>query len=57
MKLKIVAAAFHRAERNGVDHQPRLPARLDREQAGKPLAHRHWLIKRRANGAVPPFGD
>jgi hypothetical protein len=57
MKLKIVAAAFHRAERYGVDHQPRLPARLDREQAGKPLAHRHWLIKRRANGAVPPFGD
>jgi len=28
-----VPAAFDRAERDGVDHQPRLEARLDLEQA------------------------
>ena len=30
--LKIEPAALHRAQRDGIDHQPRLEARLDREQ-------------------------
>jgi hypothetical protein len=28
-----MAAALDRSKRNGIDHQPRLEARLDREQA------------------------
>jgi hypothetical protein len=36
-----MAAAFDRAERNRIDHQPRLEARLDLEKATDLLQHRN----------------
>jgi hypothetical protein len=36
-----MTAAFDRAERNRVDHQPRLEARLDLEKATDLLQHRN----------------
>jgi hypothetical protein len=48
-------AALDGTKRKRIDHQPRLSAGLDRKEAGKPKAHCHSLIKRRANCAVPPF--
>jgi hypothetical protein len=55
--FQIVAAAFYRAHGKGVDHQPNLGPRLDREQPGDSHAHGHRLIKPRANRAVPPVPD
>jgi hypothetical protein len=52
-----VDAAFDRAERDCIGDQPRFRARLDGEQPGDLAAHRHKLIKPRANPAVPPFPD
>jgi hypothetical protein len=36
-------AALHRAERDGIDHQPRLEARLDDEKATDFAQHGHSL--------------
>jgi hypothetical protein len=36
-----MTAAFDRAERNRVDHQPRLEARLDREEPANLAEHNH----------------
>jgi hypothetical protein len=50
-------AAFDRADGDGVNHQPRFKAGLDREQASDASQHCHWLSKHCANGEVPPFVD
>jgi hypothetical protein len=52
-----MAAAFDRAESQRVDDQPNLGTGFDGEQPGNSVAHCHWLIKRHANRAVPPFPD
>jgi hypothetical protein len=36
-------AALHRAERDGIDHQPRLEARLDDKKATDFAQHGHSL--------------
>jgi hypothetical protein len=50
-------APFDRANGDGVSHQIRFQARLDDKQATDLAKLRHWLSKRHANGAVPPFPD
>jgi len=37
--MKIDPAALHRAERDRINHQPRLEARLDDEQSADLLEH------------------
>jgi hypothetical protein len=49
-----MAAAFDRAERNRIDHQPRLEARLDGEEPAEFPEHRHSLTGERPNGAFAP---
>jgi hypothetical protein len=41
INLEIVAAALDRAESDRIDHQPRLEARLDLEEATDLLQHRN----------------
>jgi hypothetical protein len=49
-----VPTALHRAERDGIDHQPRLEARLDGEEAADLLEHCHSLTPERPDGAFEP---
>jgi len=51
-----VAAALNRAERDGIDHQPRFEARLDDEQAAYLLEHGESLTPQRASRGFAPFG-
>jgi hypothetical protein len=39
--IEIMAPAFNRAQRDGIDHQPRFKARLDLEQATDFFQHHH----------------
>ncbi|HET9399095.1 MAG TPA: hypothetical protein VFO45_09790 [Sphingomicrobium sp.] len=55
--LKIMDTALDRADGNGIGDQERFQACLDDEQATDFLEAIHWLRKRHANGAVPPFPD
>jgi hypothetical protein len=48
-------AAFHRADGDGVDHQPRLEACLDDKQSSDLAQHRHSLTVERCNGGFEPF--
>jgi hypothetical protein len=41
IRIEIVTPAFNRAERNGINHQPRLEARLDLEQTTDLFQHHH----------------
>jgi len=50
-----MTAAFHRAERDGIDHQPRLEARLDCEKAADLVEHRDSLTFERSSGGFAPF--
>jgi hypothetical protein len=52
-----VDATLDRADGNGISDQIRFEARLDDKQATEFAKLRHWLIKRHADGAVPPFPD
>jgi hypothetical protein len=52
----VVAAAFDRPEGNGIDHQPRLEARLDHEQSADFAQHAHWLTVERIEGSFEPYG-
>jgi hypothetical protein len=49
-----MATTFHGAERNGIDHQPRLEARLDLEEPGDLVQHCHSLTVERASGGFEP---
>jgi hypothetical protein len=55
--LQIMDAPFDGADRDRISYQKRLQARLDDKQATDLSKHLHCLIKRHANGAVPPFPD
>jgi hypothetical protein len=46
--------ALNRAQRDGIDHQPRLKARLDREEPGDLAEHCHSLTFERASGGFEP---
>jgi hypothetical protein len=48
-------AALDRAQRDGIDHQPRLEARLDGEQSPDFTQHRHSLRVKRIIGSFGPF--
>ena len=48
-------AALDRAERDGIDHQPRFEARLDGEQAADLLEHIDSLTPQRLTGGFAPF--
>jgi hypothetical protein len=50
-------AAFDGADRNRVSDEIGLKAGLDDKQPADVTNSRHWLSKRHANGAVPPFPD
>jgi hypothetical protein len=50
-----MASAFNRTECDGVDHEPRLEARLDGEQPADLPEHRHSLTPERLNGRFAPF--
>jgi hypothetical protein len=53
-----MAAALDRAERDGIRHQPRLEARLDREQAADFPQHTRAsqsLTHERLDGCFEPF--
>jgi hypothetical protein len=52
--LEIMATAFDRAQRDGIDHQPRLQARLDLEEPSDLFQHRHSLMFERADGGFEP---
>jgi len=47
-------AALNRAERDGIDHQSRLKARLDDEKPADLLEHCHSLTFERADGSFEP---
>jgi hypothetical protein len=49
-----MAAAFDRAQRNGIDHQPRLEARLDLEKPTDFAQHRHSLTYQRTKRGFEP---
>jgi hypothetical protein len=49
-----VAAAFDRAQGDGIDHQPRLQACLDLEKPTDLAQHRHPLTLERREGAFEP---
>jgi hypothetical protein len=49
-----MAAAFDRTQGDGIDHQPRLEARLDREQAADLAEHCHSLTSERPDGCFEP---
>jgi len=49
-----VPAALNRAQRYGVNHQPRLEARLDLEEPGDLAEHCHSLTVERASGGFEP---
>jgi hypothetical protein len=51
-------AALHRANRDRIDHEERLEAGLDREQAAdfaEHGPHSNWLSTQRANAGFEPF--
>jgi hypothetical protein len=48
-------AAFDGAESDGVDHQPRLEARLDDIKPSDFAQHRHSLTFERQSGSFEPF--
>jgi hypothetical protein len=48
-------AARDRAEREGVDHRPRLEASLDLEKATDLAQHCHSLTIERVDGGFEPF--
>jgi hypothetical protein len=48
-------AALHRAQRDGIDHQPRLEARLDDKQATDLAQHGHSLTIERHSRGFEPF--
>jgi hypothetical protein len=50
-------AAFDRSDRNGVCDEIGFKTGLDDKQSADLSKLRHWLSKRQANGAVPPFPD
>jgi hypothetical protein len=50
-----VLAALYRAERDGIDHQPRFKARLDDEEASDFAQHGHSLTLKRQSGSFEPF--
>jgi hypothetical protein len=49
-----MAAAFDRAQRDGIDYQPRLEARLDREEPADLAEHCHSLTFERPDGRFEP---
>jgi hypothetical protein len=49
-----VAAALHRAQSDGIDHQPRLEARFDGEQPADFSEHCHSLTFERPDGRFEP---
>ncbi|MES2137806.1 MAG: hypothetical protein V4502_12195 [Pseudomonadota bacterium] len=49
-----MVAAFDRAKRDCIDHQPRLEARLDREQSANFSQHRHSLTVERIDHGFEP---
>jgi hypothetical protein len=49
-----VTAALHGAKRNGIDHQPRLEARLDLEKPGDLAEHCDSLTVQRGSGGFEP---
>jgi len=48
-------AAFDGAKRDGIDHQPRLEARLDDEKPSDFAQFRHSLTPERQSGSFEPF--
>jgi hypothetical protein len=50
-----MAPALDRAERDGIDHQPRLEARLDCEKAADLLEHADSLTPQRLSRGFAPF--
>jgi hypothetical protein len=52
-----MAAALDRAKRDGIDHQPRLEARLDNEKAANLAEHRNSLTSERLDGGFAPFAS
>jgi hypothetical protein len=48
-------AALDRAESDGIDHQPRLEARLDHKKPTDLAQHRHSLTVERQSGGFEPF--
>jgi len=51
----VMLAAFDRAKRYGIDHQPRLKARLDDEKPSDFAQFRHSLTPERQSGSFEPF--
>jgi hypothetical protein len=49
-----VATALDRAQRDGIDHQPRLDARLDGEQPADLLEQCHALTSERVDSRFEP---
>jgi hypothetical protein len=52
-----VAAALDRAQRDGIDHQPRLEARLDNEESTDLAQHRHSLTVERFERGFEPISS
>jgi hypothetical protein len=50
-----VLAAFDGADRDRIDDQPRLEARLDHEEPTDFFQHCHWLTHERAIGGFEPL--
>jgi hypothetical protein len=53
--LEIEPAAVHGAERDRIDHQPRFPASLDREQPADLFQHHQSLTFERFDGCFARF--
>ena len=51
------ASALDRADGNRISDEIGFQTRLDDEQSADLAKLGHWLSKRHANGAVPPFPD
>jgi hypothetical protein len=51
----VMLAALHRADGDGIDHQPRLEARLDHKKPTDLAQHRHSLTTQRQSGSFEPF--
>jgi hypothetical protein len=52
--FEVEPPAFDGAQRDGIDHQPRLQARLDREQSADLPEHCHSLTSERRDGRFEP---
>src|SRR3954451_5249206 len=52
--VEIVGGALDRPQRDGVNHQPRLKARLDDEKSSDLFEHCHSLTSERADGGFEP---